>query len=51
MLLMGVFGDIGEMKAQGFAETTELDLALVLEAEFECLLGDLLEQNKFRQGE
>jgi hypothetical protein len=42
MLLVGVFGDVGKMETQGFAETAELDLALVLEAELECLLGDLL---------
>ena len=44
VLLVGVLGDIGKMEAQGFAETTELDLALVLEAELERLLGDLLQQ-------
>ena len=44
MLLVRVLGDIGEVKAEGFAETTEFDLALVLETELERLLGDLLEQ-------
>ena len=30
------------MQTKGLAETAELDLALVLQAELECLLGDLL---------
>lgn len=40
--LVRVFGDVGEVKTEGFAETAELDFALVLQAESEGLLRDLL---------
>jgi len=42
MLLMRIFGNIGKVQAESFAQTTELDFTLVLEAKFECLLGYLL---------
>ena len=44
MLLMGILGNIGQMKTERFAQTTELDLSLVLETELESLLGDLLNE-------
>lgn len=42
MLLVRVFGDIGEMEAESLAKTTELDFTLMFETEFEGLLGNLL---------
>ena len=42
MGLMRIFCDVGEVETEGLAETTELDLALVLETEAEGLLRDLL---------
>lgn len=42
MRLVCVFGYIGKMESQSFAEATELDFSLVLQAELEGLLGDLL---------
>jgi hypothetical protein len=41
--LVGVFRDVGEVESEGFAESTELDLSFVFKAEFERLLGNLLE--------
>lgn len=41
--LVRILGDIAEMQAQRLAEPPELDLALVLEAELERLLRDLLQ--------
>ena len=40
MWLMRVFGDIREVKAQSLSKTSELDLALMLQAELEGLLGN-----------
>ena len=40
--LVRVLRDIGQVKTEGLAEATELDLALVLQAELEGLLRDLL---------
>lgn len=48
MLLVGVFCNIREVKSEGFAQTTELDFPLVLQAELEGLLGDLLQKTKIR---
>ena len=42
MGLMRIFCDVGEVETEGLAETTKLDLALVLETEAEGLLRDLL---------
>lgn len=42
MGLVCIFCDIGEVETECLTETTELDLALVLETEAECLLCDLL---------
>ena len=42
MSLVGVFGDVGKVQAERFAKTAELDLSLMLQTEFESLLGDLL---------
>jgi hypothetical protein len=42
--LVGVFCDICEMEAEGFAEPAELDLAVVVQAKFECLNGNRLEK-------
>ena len=42
---MSILGDIGEMETEGFAETAEFHLSLVLQAEPERLLGDLLDKN------
>lgn len=40
--LVGVFGDVREMQPQGFAQTAELNFALMLQAKLERLLCDLL---------
>lgn len=40
--LVSVFGNVGQMQAEGFAETTEFDLAVVFDAELECLVNNLL---------
>jgi hypothetical protein len=37
-----IFCDVGEVQAESFAEASEFDFSLVLEAELERLLGDLL---------
>jgi hypothetical protein len=50
MRLVRVLRDIGKVQAEGFAEPSELDLALVFEAETESLLGDLL-RHAPRQGD
>jgi len=42
VLLVRVFGNVGEMEAECLAETTEFDFSLVFQAEFEGLLRDLL---------
>jgi hypothetical protein len=42
VLLVRVLCDVGQVQTECFAETAELDFALVFEAEFECLLSDLL---------
>ena len=42
MGLVGVFRDVREVQAEGLAEAAEFHLALVLQAEAECLLGYLL---------
>ena len=41
--LMRVFSDVGEVQTQRLAESAELDFALMLEAEAESLLCDLLQ--------
>ena len=43
MSLVGVFGDVGKVQAERFAKTAELDLTLVLQAELESLLRNLLQ--------
>ena len=43
MGLVCVLGDIREVQAESLAKATELDLALMLQAELESLLGDLLQ--------
>ena len=40
--LVRILRDIGQVKTEGLAQATELDLALVLQAELEGLLRDLL---------
>ena len=40
--LVRILRDVGEMEAEGLTETAELDLTLVLQAELECLLSNLL---------
>ena len=40
--LVGILGYVAEVKTKGLTKTTELDLALMLQAEAECLLGNLL---------
>lgn len=42
MGLVCIFGDVGEVETECFAQTTELNLALVFETKAECLLCDLL---------
>ena len=42
MRLVSVLCDVGEVETEGLAKTAEFHLALVLQAELECLLGDLL---------
>ena len=44
MLLVRIFGNVGEMEAEGLAEATEFDFALMFETEFERLLSDLLQK-------
>lgn len=48
MGLVGIFGDVGEVETECFAQPPELDLALVLETEAECLLRDLLMDGRER---
>ena len=45
MSLVGVFGDVGKVQAERFAKTAELDLTLVLQAELESLLRNLLQES------
>ena len=40
--LVRILRDIGQVKTEGLAQATKLDLALVLQAELEGLLRDLL---------
>ena len=40
--LVRILRDIGQVKTEGLAQATELDLALVLQAELEGLLRNLL---------
>jgi hypothetical protein len=42
VLLVRIFCDVLEVKTEGFAQATELDLALVFEAKLERLLRNLL---------
>lgn len=42
MGLVRVLGDVGEMKAEGLAEPAEFDLSLMLKAELERLVNNLL---------
>ena len=42
MWLIGIFGNVSQVETKGFAEATEFNFALIFQAEFECLLGDLL---------
>ena len=42
MWLVLVFRNIGEVQPEGLAESTELYFPLMLQAEFECLLRNLL---------
>ena len=44
MLLVRIFGNVGEMEAEGLAEATEFNFALMFETEFERLLSDLLQK-------
>lgn len=39
---MSIFGNVGQMQAEGFAETSEFDFAVVFDTELECLVDDLL---------
>ena len=45
MSLVGVFGNVGKVQAERFAKTAELDLTLVLQAELERLLRNLLQES------
>ena len=47
MGLVRILRDVGEMEAEGLAETAELNLTLVLQAELECLLSDLLWRREY----
>ena len=42
MKLIGILRHISQMQSKSFAQTAELDSALVLQAELESLLCDLL---------
>lgn len=44
--LMGILGDVSQVKTQSLAQPAELDFALVLQAESERLLCNLLEKNE-----
>jgi hypothetical protein len=43
--LMSIFCDIGKVQSQSFTESSELDFSLVLQAEPESLLGNLLKSS------
>jgi len=45
MCLVGIFRDIGKVQPQSFTESPELDFPLVLKAEPESLLRDLLKSS------
>ena len=42
MLLVRIFGNVGQMEAEGLAKAAEFDFTLMFETEFERLLGNLL---------
>lgn len=44
MLLVRVFGNIGQVEAERLAKATEFDFALMFETEFERLLSNLLQK-------
>jgi len=45
MWLVGIFGNIRQMKPKSFAKASEFNFSLMLEAEFECLLCNLLKKS------